>query len=462
MNTEIFPAYEEYLQAARIKVAYGGRGSAKTRTFVSILKNNVKYYGWRLACFRETMKSLDDSVYQEFVDEIERCGDDDFTILRSEIYHPGSGGIIKFDGLKGNTQKLKGYANFDAAWVEEAENVSKESWSVLIPTLRKDGSELWVSFNPGSPLDETYKRFVTECPYPEFKDGRRYSVIKKVNFTENPRFPRELQDDMDLLKSNDFELYRHIYLGEPIANSDLAIIKPMWIQAAIDSHLKLNIRKEGGKIGGFDVADSGRDFNAFICRHGQIVSTIEEFKDQDAVAASRYVHSEAVRLGIDMIVYDDIGVGVAAKGVFREEQSNLLNSGARGFCRTQATGFCAAAGVMNPETEYMPGKKNKDAFLNLKAQAWYNVADRFRNTWQAVNGKPYDAEKILSIPSELPMVSKLTAELAQPRREFSNGKMKVESKEDMFKRGVVSPNLADAFIMAFFEDSLGFDLAALI
>jgi phage terminase large subunit len=124
--TPIFKAYGEFLQPARFKVAYGGRGSAKTRTIVTILLNNVLHFGWRVACFRELMKSLEDSVYQEFIDEIERRGLDKFfkTIKNSIKCLNGRGGIIKFDGLHRNQSKVKGYAGFDCAWVEEAENVS--------------------------------------------------------------------------------------------------------------------------------------------------------------------------------------------------------------------------------------------------------------------------------------------------------------------------------------------------
>jgi len=161
--TEIFSAFSEFLQPARFKVSYGGRGSAKTRTIVSILLNNVQYFGWRIVCMREVMNSLDDSVYTEFVDEIERTGRNQyFKIIKGQISCPLSGGVIKFDGLFRNQQKLKGYAGFDAAWVEEAENVSAESWKFLIPTLREGGYEIWVSYNPDDALAATLMMFVTE------------------------------------------------------------------------------------------------------------------------------------------------------------------------------------------------------------------------------------------------------------------------------------------------------------
>lgn len=465
--TEIFPAYTDYLQPARYKVAYGGRGSAKTRTFITILKNNVLYFGWRVVCFREFMKSLADSVYQEFVDEIERCGEDEyFDILKSEIRCKRNGGIIKFDGLHGNKQKVKGYAGFDAAFVEEAENVSDESWKFLIPTLRKDGSEIWVAYNPDDALSATHKMFVTERSIPDYiedkKTGekKRYAVIKMINYTDNPRFPEELQIDMELMKENDYELYRHVYLGECVGNSALAIIKPMWIQAALDAHLKIEF-PAGQRIGGFDVSDEGVDPNAFVCQEGGLIIHAEEWKDQDPNTAARYVFNSCLKNVVSYTHFDNIGVGAGAKGAIREEQERLEDNVKLKV--TQFIGFAANAAVENPDDDYTLGKTNKEMFANLKAQAWWIVADRFKNTYDAINGKPYDPEKLISLSSDIDfkVLNKLMSELSQPRREFLNGKFRVEPKDKMKKRGVSSPNLADALIMAFSPVSI-FDLSNLI
>jgi phage terminase large subunit len=160
---------------------------------------------------------------------------------------------------------------------------------------------------------------------------------------------------------------------------------------------------------------------------------------------------------LDSVTYDNIGVGAGAKGAIREEKEKLSNKTKCPIFR----GFTANAEVVSPESEYKPGKKNKDMFYNLKAQTWWLVADRFKNTYDALNGKPFDPNLLVAIDGTLKNLHKLCAELAQPRREFLNGKFRVESKKDMAKRGVVSPNLADAFVMAFAPES-SFNLAALI
>ena len=460
---EIFPAYEEYLQPARFKVCYGGRGSAKTRTICTILTTNVLYYGWRVVALREIMESVAESVYQEFVEEIARRDlGAHFEILKTEIKCITSGGVIKFSGIKSNSktlnsQKLKGFSNFDAAWLEEAESVSAESWNALIPTMRKPGSEIWVSYNPKNPLDETHKRFVTQRTYPDFKDGKRYCIVKKINYTDNPRFPKELRDDLELMRANDPELYRHVYMGEPVGDSDLSVIKPMWISAAVDAHKVLGISPSGGVIGGFDVSDEGEDANALAWRHGVIVRHLEEWKDQDPNSAATYVFNRCLSDGVQLLNFDNIGVGAGAKGQFRQLLAGLHHHQKP----PRVEGFNAGAAVLDPDSDYMPGKKNRDMFVNLKAQAWWQLGDRFRNTYDAVNGKPYDHEKLICLPSDLPSLEKLKAELAQPRRCFVNGKVKVESKEDMKKRGIKSPNLADALVMCFAPEP-SFDLSALL
>jgi len=474
---DIFPAYEDYLQPSRFKVAYGGRGSAKTRTFCTILTSNVLYFGWRVVALREIMESIADSVYQEFVAEIERRNlGRYFEILKTEIRCPSSGGVIKFSGIKANanrlnTQKLKGFSDFDAAWLEEANPVSAESWNALIPTMRKPGSEIWVSFNPENPLEETYQRFVIKAMYPPVKDGRCYAIVKKINFTDNPRFPVELADDAELMRASDPELYRHVYLGEPVADNALSIIKPQWITAAVDAHLEIaGFPMGGGKIGGFDVSggiegntapSKSNDPNAFAWRHGNIIMGLDEWQDDSPNTAAAYAYGIAVNARLDLINADDIGVGASVPGELRrlEQESLAANHKAH---RMMFAGWTASESPLWPDAEYRPGKTNADMFMNLKAQGWGWLSDRFRETWQARNGMPYNPDRLISLPSGLPLIDKLRAELAQPRREIVNGKMKVESKANLKKRGVPSHNLADACVMAFSETAGGFDLQGLL
>ena len=113
--------------------------------------------------------------------------------------------------------------------------------------------------------------------------------------------------------------------------------------------------------------------------------------------------------------------------------------------------FNAGGAVFRPDALYLPGTKNKDMFANIKAQAWWLVADRLRNTYNAVkNGHEFSPEDMIFVDSDMPNLDQLIDELATPKRDYdAAGKVKVESKKDLAKREIASPNLADAFIMAY-------------
>ncbi len=452
--------FAPFLQPARFKVAEGGRGSSKTRTVITILVNNVMYCGWRVVCFRELMEAIAESSYQEIVEEIDRrMLNAYFVITKTEIACPSSGGVFKFSGIRASSkrlqnQKLKGFSNFDAAFIDEGESITKDSWNALVPTMRKSGSEIYVCFNAASPLDFIYQSFVASPIYPAEMNGKAYCITLKVNYTDNPFFPKELADDAELMRKTDPELFRHVYLGEPVADNALAIIKPAWVEAAVDAHIQIpDFPTGGGKIGGMDVsggvegdvvAPKGNDPNALAWRYGSVLAGLDEWQDENPNAAAAHAHAIVLRERLDTLSVDDIGVGASVPGELRR-----LHAEAMAKLDTEFVGWTASESPDEPKKEYQPGKTNADMFANRKAQGWGTLADRFRNTWQARNGLPFDRDKLISIPSGLPFRQKMQAELSQPRRESVNGRMKVESKASLKKRGVPSHNLADAVVMAY-------------
>jgi phage terminase large subunit len=144
------------------------------------------------------------------------------------------------------------------------------------------------------------------------------------------------------------------------------------------------------------------------------------------------------------ITYDSIGVGAGCGAKFKELNGESDN-------RLQYAGFNAGGAVFNPDGYYEIRKRNKDMFSNIKAQSWWLLGDRFRNTYNAVNnGHPFDVNDLISIDSNTPFLEQLIDELSTPRRDYDQaGRVKVESKKDLDKRGIPSPNLADAAVMAF-------------
>jgi phage terminase large subunit len=162
----------------------------------------------RIACAREIQKSIKDSVHQLLADIIRAnpALNSFYDILETEI-RGKNGTTFKFIGLKHNTRDLKSLEGIDYVWIEEAEGVSDNSYEILIPTIRKPGSEIWASFNVKSVNDPTYRRFITEA------DDKTHSV--KVSWRDNPFFPDVLRDEMMKLKATDYAAYEHVWEGEP-------------------------------------------------------------------------------------------------------------------------------------------------------------------------------------------------------------------------------------------------------
>lgn len=383
--------------------------------------------------------SISDSVIRLLDDTINREGyQAEFEVQRASIRHLFTGSEFMFYGIKNNPTKIKSLEGIDICWMEEAEAVSKESWDILIPTIRKPGSEIWVSYNPKNILDDTHQRFVIAPP--------DEICLLTVNYSENPWFPDVLRLEMEECKRKDYDLYLHIWEGEPVADSDMAIIKPSWIAAAVDAHKLLGFDIAGEKRVGFDVADEGEDSNALTLRHGSVAVDVQEWDKGDVIESSNRVNLYAEQQHADEIIYDSIGVGAGVKAQLGR------------IAKVNIQGFNAGGAVLHPESEYMAGKKNKDMFANIKAQAWWHVRDRFYKTWRSVEARKadpnctleYKPDELISLSSSIPKLEYLKAELSRPWVDYDgNGKVKVESKKDMKKRGIPSPNMADSLIMAY-------------
>lgn len=452
---------QDFLQPAFYKVAYGGRSSGKTQNVMRMILIQM-LNGKSVGCFREIQNSIKDSIKKSFDMLIDELGwRQYFQSTQTEIRCNAANSIMVFSGLKHNVTTVKGMDWLDIFFTEEAENISDDSWNVVIPTARKPGAEIWVVFNPKLITDSTYMRFVVNPPS-DFLDGKRYSIIKKVNYTENPWFTNESRLQMEEMKRDDPELYRHIWLGEPVSDTALSIIKPMWIEAALDAHLKLGIERTGNRFCGLDPADEGEDFNAKCYRDGQIIYQINEWKDRDPVAVGDRVYAECMADGVDHVSYDNIGVGAGVKGKFRDLEADIV---AQGRYKELINFLEFTASEAPIAGEYMPGRDNEHHFLNRKAQGWWMLRDRFHNTYKAVvEGKDVDLEKIISIDTSCidpKLIQKMKGELSSPNREYSNGKIKVESKDSLKKRGIPSPNIADAIVMAFDPAfDVGYDINA--
>lgn len=419
---------------ARYRVLYGGRDSTKSWDAASVALFIASQVKMRFLCTRKFQNRIEESVYVLLKNQIDRFGYKDYEVQKTKITHLKTGSEFFFYGLARNIAEIKSLEGVDVLWNEESHFLTESDLQVLIPTIRKEGSQIWFIFNPDLETDYIYQNYVLNPP-----DN---AIVRRINYDENKWLSEVSRKEIEQLKERDYDSYLHVYEGQPKSNDESSFIKRTWVQAAVDAHTVLGIEPSGARTVGYDVADSGKDKNATVYRRGIIAYTADQWNagEDELMQSCSRVHSQATTRKAS-ITYDSIGVGAGCGSKFKELPE-----------RVEYQPFNAAAAIKDPEKDYAPGKKNKDHFTNIKAQQWQDVADRFLNTYNAVTkGADYNPERIISISGECEYLEQLITELSSPKKEHTNGKLKVESKKDMEKRGLKSPNLADAFIMAFVE-----------
>lgn len=224
--TEVFA---ELYEPHRYKVLYGGRGSGKSWAVARALIAIADFGRTRILCCREVQNSIKDSSYQILKDMAHRMGlASRFTFKDAEIVHNGTGSRFIFSGLLRNENSIRSKEGIDICWVEEASSVSQTSWDVLSPTIRKDGSELWITFNPLT-VDDPTNVFIENPPPGAF--------VRKANYWDNPYFPEELRQQMEWDKANDYEKYLHIWEGYPLTISDAQVFKGRFSVESFDEDL---------------------------------------------------------------------------------------------------------------------------------------------------------------------------------------------------------------------------------
>ena len=198
-------AFKPLYKPFRYKIFYGGRGGGKSYNFANALIMRAYSEPIRVLCTREFQSSIQDSVYRLLVDRIFALELDKwFKITQSSIVSSAGAQFI-FKGLQRSVQEIKSTEGISVAWVEEGQVISEDSWEILIPTIREQNSEIWISFNPQQEKDPTYQRFVVNTP-PD-------SALVKVNWAENPHFPEVLDKERRYMLKVDPDAYQHVWEG---------------------------------------------------------------------------------------------------------------------------------------------------------------------------------------------------------------------------------------------------------
>lgn len=428
---QLNPNLKEFWKTRKpYKMLRGGRFSSKTQDAAGMAAFLARNYSVRFLCIRQFQNRIADSVYTVVKEKIEAAGwQGEFDIGVSTIRHKTTGSEFLFYGMARNIEDIKGTEGVDVCWIEEAEGLTENQWSIIDPTIRKEGAEVWILFNPHLMTDFVMSKLPAllgdDC------------ISRHINYDENPFLSSTAKRKAERLKAADPDAYRHIYLGQPKTNDDAAVIKLSWIEAALDAQDKLGIDMSGGRTVGYDVADSGDDDNACSIFDGSICIDIDDWSaPEDELKESAMRAWGHVKSG--SMLYDSIGIGAHVGSTLKGEKIK------EGYFK-----FNAGGAIVDPDKEYAHGITNKEKFENLKAQAWQDVADRFRNTYNAVvKGESFNASELISINSKIKKCDQLKIELATPRKRYSKrGLDMVETKDELARRGIKSPNLADSFVM---------------
>lgn len=447
-----------WFKPARLKIVHGGRASSKSYDFATALAYLGSQMKLKIVVARQFQNSIAQScksLIESRVEALDLSGD--YDCQRTTTIDAITGTTYLYYGIARNILEIKSLDGVDIFVIEEAGKLTKEQWEIIEPTIRKQGSEIWIIFNPDLATDFVWS-LVTDPP--------ANTIVRQINYDNNPFLSETMKASIaDAQKRLPEEDFNHIYKGVPRTDDQLSFIKPSWLRACIDAHLVegmgWNPEEVDGAVNqlGFDIADAGDDTSALAHAVGNLLNWMDEWassEDQLLQSVQTAYHEALLRRA--KLVPDVIGVGASAIPKIIEMNESRIPEG----LPTVEWGKFHA-GERPTENIYQEEFLACDFFENLKAEAWASVADRARNTfvlrrWLSspdVNpdSKPnFEPSELLSISSELGCIEKLILELSGPRKVVTlSGKVMVEKKADMKKRGLKSPNLADAAIIALFQ-----------
>lgn len=440
---------QHWTTKARNKVLAGGRASSKSHDAAGFAIFLAANYSLKFLCARQFQNRITDSVYTLLVGKIEESDyKNEFDILNNTIRHKRTGAEFLFYGLARNIEEIKSTEGVDILWLEEAHALTQEQWAILEPTIRRDNSECWIIFNPGLITDFVWQHFVVKRP-----DD---TIVTFINHDNNPFLSATMRKVIEnARKAMEPEEFDHVYGGQPRTTDDKSFISYKFLKACIDAHIKLGWPEAGSRQIGYDIADDGEDLNAKVLKIGSVFSHCETWKggEDKLLESAAKVYRDAYLHGA-RIVYDAIGVGSFAGSSFAELNRQRVGEGG---IELEYHAFNAGGKVPRPDDVYME-MPHKDILRgehleNAKAAAWDALARKVRNTYEAITyGRQFDVADMVSFDSNMPDLELLLQELSIPFKDSSlSGKLIVERKKDLRKRGIRSPNRADACVMADLE-----------
>jgi phage terminase large subunit-like protein len=210
----------------RYKILAGGRGSSKSWSVARSLLIRGAQTKQRWLCCRELQNSIAESVHKLFTDQIDALGLSKFYTVQRDGVFGLNGSEFFYAGLRNDPQKVKSTEGLDGAWIEEGQTISAESWDILDPTVRKEGSEIIVTYNPRFEEDHIHKLFYDPATRPP------RTWYKELNYMDNPWFSEVNRAQMEHMKRTNPLMYEHVWLGKCVPSLSTAL----WDWDSIDKN----------------------------------------------------------------------------------------------------------------------------------------------------------------------------------------------------------------------------------
>lgn len=386
----------------RNKLYYGGRAGGKSYAFADCLILKARKDKILVACVREVQNSIKDSVYKLLKDRVEYYGFDDFKFFEDRIENIITKSTFIFKGLKDqNAQNIKSLEGVDYCWVEEGQTISKASWDILNPTIRKPNSEIWISMNRDEENDPIWKAVAAH------PDDR--TLVIKVNYYDNPHCPEEMKYLAEKCKEESPDDYEHIWLGAPIAQGDKKLFSSKDVFNAMKGKI---LSTTSPLVVGVDVARYGDDKTVICYRRGRKVTKLSSYSKLDTVELANKL-TNIIREDKPARVFIDMG-----------------NTGAGVYDILVDRGFIKIVRGVNFGEKAI----NDDRYSNKRAEMWGEACDWIKGQVELINDE------------------ELADDLCSVNKDYdSKGRLRLEPKDKVKERIGRSPDKADAFVLTFAE-----------
>lgn len=353
---------------------------------------------------REVQDSIKDSVHKLLSDRIAYYDLSDYRVMESKIVNKITGTTFMFKGLQEqNADNIKSLEGLDIVWLEEAQKISKRSWDILNPTIRKAGSEIWISMNREKENDPVWMA-VGANP-----DER--TLVVKVNYTDNPFCPEEMRYLADRCRRENPDDYEHIWLGAPASANSRQLISYKSVRQAMDNVVEPS---KSSLIIGLDVARFGDDRSVFCFRRGRVCTEFRSYAKLDNVAVANYATFFIRECRPQCVFVDAGGVGGGVIDILHD----------RGYKKLVKPIMFGAKAMRD------------ERYHNRRAEMW----DELR---QWLNSE---------LPVQLLHDEDLCAELCAVNKKYDSlGRLQLEEKEEIKKKLGRSPDFADALALTFAE-----------